>query len=161
MKSYFITTGSLFSLITVAHVLLPIQRGHLHQDQIALLRHPQGIRQRHDAELLAVLTDEADLAGANAVVDPVLVGRSYGRSLLRNGLLLPGYGYGAEHQADVRVATRVLDFPRGCALSIDPVSRRRPQWWGRVAGWGPNRTGPHDLARPSRREPLLEFGCPG
>ena len=37
MKSYFITTGSLFSLITLAHVWLPIQRGHLHHSDLLIV----------------------------------------------------------------------------------------------------------------------------
>ena len=123
---------------------------HLHQVQIALLGHPQGVRQRHDADLLAVLADEADLTGADAVVDPVLVGRGYGRSLLRNGLLLPGNGYGRRAPSRRR-ASPLPSWPTqsgdaGAPSSIDPGSRRAAR-----CGIGWPGGGPTGLVRASGR----------
>ena len=55
---------------------------HLDQVEVQFAGEGQRVRQRLDTDLFAVGTDESDLSGADAVVDPGLVvdgRRSYGR----------------------------------------------------------------------------------
>jgi hypothetical protein len=60
---------------------------HLDQVEVELAGDRKCLWQRFDAELLTVWVDEANLTGANAIVDPVLVGgfSDYAASLLSVG----------------------------------------------------------------------------
>ena len=62
--------------------------GHLDEVELELPGHGEGLGQRLDADLVAVGSDEAHLAGADAVVDPGLV--VGGRAMAGHSSFVPG-----------------------------------------------------------------------
>ena len=118
-------------------------RGHLHQIEIELLGHGQGLGERLDADLGPVRSDEPDFPGSDPVVDPrlgvVVVavvggrGRSYCRSLMRcvgpppQGRLCPKRSTGVG-EADARAAA-TMAAPSRNSTRTHTVT---------VAGWGPS-----------------------
>ena len=82
--------GFLVAELPVVHDPAHRRVGHrrdLDEVEIEFFGHAQSVGNRLDPELIAVRTDEADLTGADAVVDPVLCAlwRGYGCSPLCNG----------------------------------------------------------------------------
>ncbi len=82
--------GFLVAELPVVHDPAHRRVGHrrdFDEVEVEFLGHPQRIGNWLDPELVAVRTDEADLTGTDAVVDPVLsaLWRGYGCSPLCNG----------------------------------------------------------------------------
>ena len=90
---FLIPLGQLVLVLAVVEEPDDGRSGHrrdLDEVEIESSGHAQCVGNRLDPELVTVRTDEADLAGPDAVVDPVLLAlvalrRGYGCSLLCNG----------------------------------------------------------------------------
>ena len=132
-------------------------RRHLDEVEIELAGDGECLGQRLDAELRAVGSDEADLAGSDAVVDPRLVGR-------RRGYCCSLRGKGLSS----RVANRALEKARrprtgsppnatmrwrGCPGALRSTTARRL-----IAGSG-GRVGRCTVDMTRQHGPLSEFSC--
>src|SRR5215204_7804771 len=121
-------------------------RRDLDQVEVCLTGDRQGLRQRFDADLLAIRTDQPHLTGADAVVDPgfVVRRRSYRRSLLIDAQNLRTHvcwTFTTSHPGR-KTTTRTPGKPTS-ASGLDRCDRPTRAHGARadepVAGWGPAR----------------------
>ena len=121
--------------------------GHLDEVEVQLTGDGECLGQRLDADLRAVGSDQADLTGSDAIVDPGLVvarRRSYGRSLLMRCAGPPVDGVVGHVRAGRKTTTsgrRKADVRRRTGDGLGDAStrrtRRRTALGGRVGAEGP------------------------